>query len=337
MGVPTTRLGVALLAGLLSLAGCDLLSPTPVVVNTEPQPLDPVEEERPSPDPEGITTTLLDAGAEPRQELRYRYQMGVPERTRISVDSTVLGRDFDGSAVVFEGTHTFEAVVTPRLKKGLHLIQYDAEVPTSSTARRRTDNIAQMITEVRDEALEGGVAKGIYTDRGLQERISPRYSRIPDRSAARAVADAWDSVGSLPVPFPVEAVGVGARWTTENMSEDVEGAEYPVVTTWTLTSFDGERGQVTLSQSVDVKDISLKVSRLPKGTTVVLQEALSRGEGAYSFDLSRFAPTSGKLQGSGSSRYLATLPINGEKRRKVEFQVAVTIESVELADPASPE
>ncbi len=334
MGHPSPGLGVALLAGLFVLGGCGLLSPTPVVLDTEPKPLDPVEEDRPSPDPEGFTTTLLDAGAEPRQELRYRYVMGTPERTRIVTTREDSGRDYDGTSLAYEGVHTLEVTVTPRRKKALHLIQFDATVDVSSTELSRSDANSRIVAEVRDEALDGGTAQGMYTDRGLGAAINPRYSRIPDAIAAGQVADLWRSIAQLPVPLPVEPVGVGARWTVTQPVELDDGASLDVVETFSLIAFDGGRGSVVGSIQVEATDVSLQVPRLPKGTTVVIEEVAYQSEGVTVFSLDRFAPISSSAEGTSSARFVATLPINGVKRRSQSSEVRMTIEQIEVPPTA---
>jgi len=258
-------LGLALIAGACSAsttiesteAATDLATPeaTPVEVIDEAAGGDGVRDElgeQPTPDPEPtdveqVDTTetiddltasateviLLDAGAEPRAELRLTIAASCGESTIIDQTQEI--------------TQTVDGLALPEAGA------LGTVVEMSTSAARVGDNYetqAEIIDAYASPSVAPGVAVGMnvelarlvgittfvtITDRRVQV---PGTVRVDGAEAFGPLQSALESVAQVQSPLPIEAVGVGARWQVTNVVE-FEGADLMTVTEYLLTDRDG--------------------------------------------------------------------------------------------------
>ncbi len=227
-----------------------------------------------------VTVEVLDAGAEPRQELRIQPPDGtttmVLEQRQASaqtVDGAPL-MDFDVTTIttaditvtaVAEGfeivTEIIEAVPGPDTDPtvaGPMQTGLDAIVGLTSTAR--VDNTGQ--------AISADLAGAENLDPSLEQMLS--------------------SLSGVTAPLPGEPVGVGARWQL-TQPLDLLGVEADQTAIYTLTGIDG----TTVSLDVEITQTVAPGSLLDQGG--VQLEVIGwdvTGTGSMQWDLTSVVPVS---------------------------------------------
>ena len=124
------RLGVLGLGVLLiTLSSCEVLTGPDIVVEPVDLELDADEAARPdSPDLAGVATRLLSPGADPRETLRYTFELGTPERSTLTFRDQSSGTDYDGSRTQGSDSIELDVIITSRRKKGPHLVEFEAKL-----------------------------------------------------------------------------------------------------------------------------------------------------------------------------------------------------------------
>ena len=234
-----SRVLIALVAAALTVAACS---------GSDELTLEPVTDEA------GFTVTVEDIGSEPRQVLRIASEVGATKTvtqiqdigmdieaagqsqsmqnptTEIDITYTVVGGD--GDRIEVEGTYD-----------EVRVLETDgADAATVATTRETMT------------AFEGASFLGTYTDRGSV--IGIEFDGLdlggvggePFGAMLDQLIDSLsESAESLSVPFPVEAVGVGARWTVESAAE-LGGLPFEQTSTVEITELDGDRVVGTIDQ-----------------------------------------------------------------------------------------
>lgn len=181
--------------------------------------------------------TVLDPGAEPRRELRYRLEPGTADATTQRSEGTlvqdVAGQRQELAVPVTEVDvdHTVEDAGDGRF----------TAASTFGTARvMGGDPAAVAETERILQQLEGVTITTTSTDRGevldttldeLPETGNPAFDMLSSSLLQQAA--------SLAFPFPEEPVGIGARWS---VTTEVEIGGLPIRAEYrmTMTRLDGD-------------------------------------------------------------------------------------------------
>ncbi len=160
----------------------------------------------------GLTTIepeVLDPGAEPRQELRYRYVEG--QSGAMAMDMTMdIADTFDGmpvdeGAVDLSMSAELTMTVTDVYDDGSARIE---QVFSDYSFGETGDPVADAELEAASELLEGLMVWQVLDDRGaVQEVGSDAFEALPPELLDQVYSNTYTVQ-----PFPEEAVGVGARW-----------------------------------------------------------------------------------------------------------------------------
>lgn len=136
------------------------------------------------------------------------------------------------------------------------------------------------------------------TNRGLtrSSKLTP-----PPGVPAEQFAQMQKGMQHASAPFPVEPVGVGAKWEVSQLVED-NGLKLNQVTTYTLKSWSGDVVVVdaALVQNADAQAVI--TPDLPPGSSATLESLTSSGTGSTTFSLAHVFPTSAKLDHKMNTR-----------------------------------
>jgi hypothetical protein len=209
--------------------------------------------------PSGISAvTVIDAGAEPRQALRYRWAEGHRERLDSVVTVDVVAREADAPVVsmVLPVSLTVRARVTQVAEDGTATVAltYDdlAFGPMSASGGGLAEGdeaAAEFDTAMAAIAplLERTRAWQVIDDRGSV--VSTRM-QLPDGFPAE-VEDQLVQASASVALLPEEPVGIGARWEATGTTVS-QGISLGVTTITELVSIDGD--EVTLAMSLHLAD-----------------------------------------------------------------------------------
>ena len=210
--------------------------------------------EEPAAEPvDGITVELLDPGAEPRQELRLSVEEGT-EQTYVLHQEQDIELDVGGTAqatamateqeVTYAVDSVGDGLIVAKTTYGAGRVLDDP--PVDPTTRQILDEVFA--------SFQGAQGSTTFDERGRIVEIQVPDITV-DEPQLQLVLDGLlsglEGQGTqLAVPFPEEAVGVGARWRA-SASFELAGLPFEVVTEVTLTgvgdgTIDGEIAQ-TLS------------------------------------------------------------------------------------------
>lgn len=236
-----SRVLIALAAAAVAVAACS---------SSDELTLEPVTDEA------GFTVTVEELGAEPRQVLRIASEIGATqEMTQIQdigmdieaggqsqtvqnptteIDMTYTVTGLDGDQIEVEGTYDDVRVLETA----------GADAATVDATRQAMSSFA------------GATFLGTYTDRG--SIVSIEFDGLDLDGSVDGVFGAMldqmiDSLAegaeSLSMPFPVEAVGVGARWRVESSSE-LGGLPFEQTSIIEITELDADRLVGTIDQEL---------------------------------------------------------------------------------------
>ncbi|MBM9460101.1 hypothetical protein JK386_09310 [Nocardioides sp. zg-536] len=257
---------------------------------------------------------LLSAGAAPRRAVVLDVEVGHTESSTLRIDTEVeLAMLSSGPievSVRLPYTSKVTAVSADRIDVEVRYGRGTVDVPV----------LRQLLGDQLDDtlaALQGTTAQVAYTPAGgvissdvdLGAAIPPMLDGLLDGLGAQSLA--------LAVPFPVEAVGVGARWRTTS-EVDLGGVIATAETTYELRELDadGYTVAVTATQTADEVQTPLGMLSSLSGTTTgtltgrtgLLAPASTRAKGELG------AQVGAGAQGGTTSDSTVTVEVRGTTR-----------------------
>jgi hypothetical protein len=233
---------------------------------------------------------VIDAGQEPRRELRYAWTLDHRERLESALQLDVAASE-DGEPVMDMGlpvSMTLNARITEVNPDGTAWIALTFDemtlgplsasgggVPDGDAAAAEFDEVMARVTPLLGETR----VWQLIDDRGRVLDANFRFPAAFPPEARQQIARTSSSVALL----PAEPVGVGARWETTGTTE-TQGVSLAVTTTMELTEIDGD--VVTLAMSMRLAD-EVDVE-LP--TANPFDELSAEGTGTYRIDLGGVFP-----------------------------------------------
>jgi hypothetical protein len=140
--------------------------------------------------------------------------------------------------------------------------------------------------------LHGSV---VITNRGITKEARFDVPARTDEQIQRVLPGMKDALHQLAAPFPLEAVGRGAKWQVDSnvVSNEMKVAESAV---YELTRLEGDQldASVTLTQTAGAQDVPLS-STDGSHEKFHLTALTSTGGGTLQLDLQQVVPTRSKL------------------------------------------
>lgn len=231
--------------------------------------------------------TLLDSGAEPRQELRFKAEKGARQEvkmvTKMSMKSSAMPE------VEIPATSTVMAVEVVDVGSDG---SFDHRFELTDVAAIPSDEVNPTVLRGVEATLEGIVGlsgTGTTTTRGFTREAS---MAVPDdvTPQLRQMLDGMkDSIARLSTPFPAEPVGIGGKWTVQQVME-MNGMEQEQLGTFELIAVDGDTVTLKVEIAVKAEDQELEAPGMPDGVKMFLKSMAGAGSGETTISLARLIP-----------------------------------------------
>ena len=198
---------------------------------------------------------LVDPGAEPRREMRLRLVAGSTTRTLMESRVTLVAT-VDGEALPQNPASGFRAVLVQRVTRVDGNGTADVEltytgVEAVTAAGTSPDQVEGMNDALSD--LEGLTGTARIDSRGRVLEMSTDSDRISNPVVASAIESFSSQIQSLSAPFPVEPVGVGARWTY-TAAANIMGFTLRSTFQYTLSALDGDDYELDATSTSDAPE-----------------------------------------------------------------------------------
>jgi hypothetical protein len=226
------------------------------------------------------TVEVIDAGAQPRQPLRYQFQAGRNERAALDMNMRV-DLDLQGQKITMGEVPNIRMVMQMRTIEvatdGSARIQFELQSAEADASHPQAAQINQALAGSKGLAGSYRIdALGNVSDSQVDSSRSPANAQ----AGAAVLEDLERSLQQLSSPFPQEAVGVGSRW---RVRQNVSNADMRMSQTaeYTLRSRDGNR------IVVDVKLVDASIDALdalPPGAKVDSVKVQGGGESSIPLD-----------------------------------------------------
>ena len=283
------------------LATCLILSSTPAghaqnASNPADKPAQPttapqVAAERAEVDA-GLKVTLIDAGAEPRQELRLAIQPGATQHmdmvTKVRMSMLMDGRPIH--APEMPGIRTRLKLIAAEVSEnGDFVVNLEVTEMDSPEA----GPMQHMLKPTMDSMI-GMTGRLVVSRTGLAQDITLNAPRNMDPTMRPHFDSMAQSMSQLYVPMPSEAVGVGGKWKVESVLKQ-SGYSLQQTVTYTLRELSGSilRADVAMTQSA--QEQIMTGPGIPAGA-MKLKLLSSRGAGAMHLNLSHVVPISAGIE-----------------------------------------
>lgn len=232
--------------------------------------------------PAQTTVELIEAGATPRQPLRYRFEAGRSERA--ALDMTMrISLSFAGQQMTLGDVPPIRMLLQMRTAEvagdGSARLQFELLSAEAEASHPQAAQINQALAGTK--GLSGSYridGRGQVSDSQVDESATPQ-------AGAAVLEDLERSMQQLSAPFPEEAVGPGARW---RVRQNVNNAEMRMSQTaeYTLRSRQGNRVEL----EVKMVDATLEaLGALPPGAKV--DSVKIQGGGTSAIPLDGLVPT----------------------------------------------
>lgn len=244
----------------------------------------------------GVTVELLDPGAEPRTELRYRAPEGTVDRVvqvqEIDIVQDVDGRVQDLPIPTNEIDLTATVVATGDDERTIDAVfeafrvQDDPSIPPEVVAETsRLFDLIAGLTQTTVQTPQGFVLSTTVADLAVTDNafVDQFLTQIGEQAQ------------SLALPFPAEPVGVGATW---RVTTDLVLSGLPIIGTYELAIDSIEGDVVTATAATTVTFTPGDVDVMGQPATVVSGELT--GGGTVSWDLATQVLPRSDLDASGT-------------------------------------
>ncbi len=234
---------------------------------------------------------LLEAGAEPRRALRYRFPEGAGGKVKITTRSELA---------VEAGGQREEAGFVPRLemlaelKVGKPPLAGEFAIHVLGK-RPKITNLGSLPAPLRKE-LEAALGQvpelkgvSVVTDRGVQKRLTFEATKGKSAEVQQILQGLQANLGGMSAPLPEEPVGVGAKWLVNN-SVTQAGMTLTQLAVYELISLEGNVGRALIEIRQQAPKGRLQVPGMPADVKTELVRMSSKGEGETYFNLDNPAP-----------------------------------------------
>lgn len=238
---------------------------------------------------------LLDAGAEPRQVLRWhpkpgdRQQVGMTLKLGIAMkagEMEVPAMDlptmkFPMELTVKEVTSEGDVVYEMIMGKA-SLVEGGSESPQAEAIKAALGNV------------EGMSGTGRFTSRGIGKGTEIKAAPNADPQLRQALDQMKQTFPQLSVPLPEEAVGPGAKWELK-LPIKSQGITLNQSASYELTSMEGDKIAVATTIKQQAANQKIQNPAMP-GMKMDLTKMEGTGTGKIVGDLTQILPSEGTME-----------------------------------------
>ena len=273
---------------------------------------------------EPAIVTLVEPGAAPRRELRYRVSR---DETMTMDMSMLMSMTMEMGGMVMPTTNM------PLMLTAADLTMNDVAESGDMTYRitftkagvETADGVDPALLaamQSMERALVGLTGTTTVSDRGVVRAVAFDLGGITDPQMEQAMAPMAAQMKQFSMPLPIEAVGVGAKWDVRHRL-DLNGIETSQVGSYELTALDGDMVTLTVSVEQTAANQTIDNPDLPPGASMRLRRLTARGSGTIQLDLTSLVPTS---EISTTSNAVMDIDMAGDSQSMgVETKLKVTV------------
>lgn len=243
------------------------------------------------------TVKVIEAGAEPKRALRYKFKAGASETVEM---------DMKMSMTMAMGAQGAPKVDLPTIRTILRIDVADVSPEgdmhcTFRTEKVEVKNDAKLDSALRSKletdlaGLIGSHGKSRVTSRGVASEMDFELPANAPATLQSQLDSMRDTMRNMYVPLPEEAVGKGAKWDVSSRVP-VSGAMMDTKITYSLLSLaaDSATADVKVALSAPANQ-PMKLAALPPGAAATLLSLQGEGTG-------KVTPSFVNLVGSGNNR-----------------------------------
>jgi hypothetical protein len=268
---------------------------------------------------------LLDAGAEPRRELRYNLA---------AMQGGAMVMDMDMDMTMANPMMPATAQVLPRMSMQMSLqnlqvmsgdrLRYEFTLNRTQILPRSGANPA-LIPALESAMATMGTMSGyaVIDSRGTTIETD-MVSTTTDPAMAAQLQSIEDSMKNMTAPFPLEAVGPGARWSVP-MEVSNAGFTISQTATYELVSVTGDTAVLNVSIAQSAQAQQIQSPDVPPGMTMYVDSYSGVGTGTLTIQLSSVVPNSTMTLSSDTSMSVDDGMGNRVPVMSMEMQLAMSI------------
>jgi hypothetical protein len=253
------------------------------------------ESEEPEESDGGAETTvkLLDAGAEPRMALRYKFQANRTEKTVMETSMAITiqtGEQKQPETQIPVSQMTMKIDGKEVSPEGdLH---YEFEIEKTEVLPRPGVNPVTLNTMKQQlNSMLGMSGSATVTSRGLTKDAEIMLPPEINPQIKQSIDNMKQSMNQMSAPLPEEPIGQGARWQV-TMPIETPAMNLTQVATYTLSEIQSDKVKldVTITQSAHPQEIHAPGAA--PDTKALLESLNSTGEATIEIQMTSLLPTS---------------------------------------------
>lgn len=212
--------------------------------------------------PEPTTVELLDPGAEPRREVRFRLTAGEQVRATMTVD-LAIDQEADGQSQRLDSPPVDQELLSTVLEADEDGAEIELEVLDATIQRDGSGLSTAEADEVEAQvaSLAGSVTTMAMDPLGITEVLDVRAPDGADDELAASIDDLVPQLSGISLVLPSEPIGVGGRWRTTS-TRTVGGIEQTLTTEFEVTELDGDVIAYTAEVEVTADEQEIDGGRL---------------------------------------------------------------------------
>jgi len=236
---------------------------------------------------------LLDPGAEPRAPLRYKFHVGQREKMIMDMQMDMTMNPPGQSNKVSIAMPTMEFVSTLEPKS----VTSDGDLDYTFVTEKadllddrplRADVKNKVASELK--LIIGLKGEGVVTARGLTKKAEYEIPPGISPQVAQTIENMRQSLRQLATPFPLEPVGIGAKWKT---TSTVKSKIFSFVQTanFSLVSLSGNHATIQVQIDQQAPPQAVKMDGVPADVKTTLDSYQGKGAARPVLDLDHIIPT----------------------------------------------
>ncbi|MBK8976739.1 MAG: hypothetical protein IPM29_12540 [Planctomycetes bacterium] len=247
---------------------------------------------------------LVDAGAEPRRELRLHPSPAAVERATLTVtNQQTIGREDRTDELPARTLQIpFDVRVEAAPADAPDALQY-----VLAYGRLELAGVDHLTEPQRGEldaqldALAGLRIRALSTRTGETLRVTPEGLDALPESARTQLRSLDQSFEQFATRLPAEPVGLGARWQVSR-GIAIRGIECQQTTTYEVRALDGDHVELAVTVALGAELGPVRMPGLPEDATALLQRFDGHGTGTFVLDLGSVLPRSIELSAQSELR-----------------------------------
>jgi hypothetical protein len=309
---------------VLLIAGCAQKPPsTPTSAESPSKSVQLSQESPKTPAAAQSNVELINAGTEPKQQLRFTPGANTKQTLQMTMDMDMA---------MSVGGQTQPAFDSPPIKMTMESevkkVDANGDIHTDFSysdadvvAAKNTQ--PQLVNAMRAQVkkLVGLRGSMIVDNQGNTKQANFNAPETLDPNTKKMVEQMVTSLKQLSSPVPSEAVGVGAKWKIPN-SVTANGMTMNQSSTYELVDIKDNVASLQVSMEQQAGTQKINPQGLPPGASIDLKSMNSQGNGKLKLALNQVMPISSTMSMRSKSQMSVKEP-NTEKATAMDMNVSV--------------